>query len=114
MYPCALAIKAGSLLTHETTVVPIARRRQNRPLHSARLSILLALATILLVACGDPPWNNPHPPAADDLLTYQSVMTPAPPKHLDPAISYASDEALFIMQIAPTSCCPDHWRRSPR
>jgi ABC-type transport system substrate-binding protein len=63
------------------------------------LSILLALATILLVACGDPPWNNPHPPAADDLLTYQSVMTPAPPKHLDPAISYASDEALFIMQI---------------
>ena len=32
-------------------------------------------------------------------MTYQSVMTPAPPKHLDPAISYASDESLFIMQI---------------
>ena len=33
------------------------------------------------------------------MVTYQSVMSPAPPKHLDPAISYASDESLFIMQI---------------
>jgi ABC-type oligopeptide transport system substrate-binding subunit len=32
-------------------------------------------------------------------MVYQSVMTPAPPKHLDPAKSYASDESLFIMQI---------------
>jgi ABC-type oligopeptide transport system substrate-binding subunit len=32
-------------------------------------------------------------------MVYQSVMTPAPPKHLDPARSYASDESLFIMQI---------------
>ena len=60
---------------------------------------LLLLGVALLSACGDPPWNNPHPPVTDDLLTYQSVMTPSPPKHLDPAISYASDESLFIMQI---------------
>ena len=32
-------------------------------------------------------------------MTYQSMMSPAPPKHLDPALSYASDECLFIMQV---------------
>ena len=57
------------------------------------------MAAALLAGCGGPPWNNPHPPVRDNLVTYQSVMTPAPPKHLDPAVSYASDEALFIMQI---------------
>jgi ABC-type transport system substrate-binding protein len=66
---------------------------------SAVCAVLLAVLATLLTGCGEPPWNNPHPPRGDDLLTYQSVMTPAPPKHLDPAVSYASDEALFIMQI---------------
>jgi oligopeptide transport system substrate-binding protein len=56
-------------------------------------------AMLLLTGCGGPPWNNPNPRYEDDLLIYQSVMSPAPPKHLDPAISYASDESLFIMQI---------------
>ena len=65
----------------------------------AAVRLFLPLLTVLLAACGEPPWNNPHPPSPDGLLTYQSVMTPAPPKHLDPAISYASDESLFIMQI---------------
>ena len=32
-------------------------------------------------------------------MVYQSQMFPAPPKHLDPALSYASDESLFLMQI---------------
>jgi ABC-type oligopeptide transport system substrate-binding subunit len=54
---------------------------------------------MLLGGCGGPPWNNPNPLYDDDLLIYQSVMSPAPPKHLDPAVSYASDESLFIMQI---------------
>ena len=53
----------------------------------------------LLAGCGDPPWNNPNPMYDDDFVTYQSVMSPAPPKHLDPATSYASDESLFIDQI---------------
>lgn len=53
----------------------------------------------LLAGCGGPPWNNPNPRYDDDLVIYQSVMSPAPPKHLDPATSYASDESLFIDQI---------------
>ncbi|MAC35534.1 MAG: peptide ABC transporter substrate-binding protein [Haliea sp.] len=58
--------------------------------------LLLGLA---LTGCGKGPWNNPHPPPVDDGITYQSMFTPAPPKHLDPAVSYASDESLFLMQI---------------
>ncbi len=61
--------------------------------------VLLAVMSLLLAGCGDPPWNNPNPPAPEGQLVYQSVMSPAPPKHLDPAISYASDESLFLMQI---------------
>jgi oligopeptide transport system substrate-binding protein len=61
---------------------------------SLLLPVLLAVA-----ACGEPPWNNPHPPSPDGQVTYQSAMSPAPPKHLDPALSYASDESLFIMQV---------------
>jgi ABC-type transport system substrate-binding protein len=56
-------------------------------------------ALLLLAGCGDGPWNNPHPPSPEGQLVYQSVMAPAPPKHLDPALSYASDESLFISQI---------------
>lgn len=32
-------------------------------------------------------------------MTYQSMIMRTPPKHLDPALSYASDEGLFIYQI---------------
>ena len=69
-----------------------------RPISVTRACLGL-LAMTLLVGCGEAPWNNPHPPSPEDQLVYQSVMSPAPPKHLDPAISYASDESLFIMQI---------------
>ena len=54
---------------------------------------------LILTGCGEGPWNNPHPPSPEGELVYQSVMSPAPPKHLDPAISYASDESLILMQI---------------
>ena len=60
---------------------------------------LLGMLASLLTACGGPPWNNPNPQYDDDLITYQSIMSPLPPKHLDPATSYASDESLFIQQI---------------
>lgn len=66
---------------------------------SATRAVWGLIAITLLTGCGEAPWNNPHPPGPDDQLVYQSVMSPAPPKHLDPAVSYASDESLFIMQI---------------
>ncbi|MEP4147696.1 MAG: ABC transporter substrate-binding protein [Halioglobus sp.] len=67
-------------------------------LSATRAAFGLALL-MLLPGCGEGPWNNPHPPLPEGQLVYQSVMSPAPPKHLDPAISYASDENVFISQI---------------
>ncbi|MDG2271961.1 MAG: hypothetical protein P8L39_06650, partial [Halioglobus sp.] len=61
--------------------------------------LLLAGVQMFLTACGDGPWNNPQQPSPDGLATYQSMIISTPPKHLDPAISYASDESLFTMQI---------------
>jgi len=61
--------------------------------------LLLAGVLMFLTACGDGPWNNPQQPSPDGLATYQSMIISTPPKHLDPAISYASDESLFTMQI---------------
>ena len=63
------------------------------------VSGVLVVLTCLLAACGGPPWNDPNPKHEDGLMVYQSVMSPLPPKHLDPATSYASDESLFIDQI---------------
>ena len=71
----------------------------HRNLCTLPIALLLVLALPVLTACGEPPWNNPNPLVQDDLQTYQSMMAPAPPKHLDPALSYATDESLFIMQI---------------
>ena len=59
----------------------------------------LLCCSLLLAACGEGPWNNPNPPSPEGMVTYQSMISPAPPKHLDPAISYASDESLILMQI---------------
>ena len=67
-------------------------------LSATRAALGLALL-LLLSGCRDGPWNNPNPPSPEGQLVYQSVMSPAPPKHLDPAVSYASDENLFLSQI---------------
>jgi len=69
----------------------------DNPFHHT--NALLYLALMVLVGCGESAWNDPNPPSPDGKLTYQSMMAPAPPKHLDPALSYATDESLFIMQI---------------
>ncbi|WP_241521282.1 ABC transporter substrate-binding protein [Kineobactrum sediminis] len=61
--------------------------------------IVILLLVTVLAGCSEGPWNNPNPPSPEGKVTYQSVMSPAPPKHLDPAVSYASDESLFLMQI---------------
>ena len=57
------------------------------------------LSLCLLGACSKGAWNNPHPPETGDENVYYSVIFAAPPKHLDPALSYASDESLFLSQI---------------
>ncbi|MFT5710143.1 MAG: oligopeptide transport system substrate-binding protein [Halioglobus sp.] len=62
-------------------------------------AIVLSLCVLALSSCSKDPWNNPNPANPKGLVTYQSVISPAPPKHLDPVVSYATDESLFIMQI---------------
>ena len=61
--------------------------------------VTIVVALSLVSACSEGPWNDPNPPSPAGKITYQSIMYPAPPKHLDPALSYATDEALFLMQI---------------
>lgn len=56
------------------------------------------LAVLLLNACSDSTFNSPHPAETDDRTTYYSSFT-LPPKHLDPALSYATDESVIIDQI---------------
>ncbi|WP_353162534.1 ABC transporter substrate-binding protein [Salinisphaera shabanensis] len=55
---------------------------------------LLVLATS---ACNGP-WNNPYPDADSDSDIYYSSFR-EPPRHLDPARSYATDEASFTGAI---------------
>ena len=68
-------------------------------LRFAALLAAISLAIGLTSGCSEGPWNDPNPSSPPNKITYQSVMTPAPPKHLDTALSYATDEALFLMQI---------------
>ena len=96
---CAAHVSFEARVDQFMNTTSTASVRQDRTGRSRPAALLTVLLALLLTACGDPPWNNPHPPAPDGLMTYQSVMTPSPPKHLDPAISYASDESLYIMQI---------------
>ncbi len=58
------------------------------------ISILLCLLT---AAC-DGVYNNPYPPESGNQIIHYSNFQLAP-KHLDPAVSYATDESLLIMQI---------------
>ncbi len=62
-----------------------------RPLATA------ALLTALLGACGDV-WNDPYPlgDASENALYTEFTERP---KHLDPAVSYSEDEAVFNSQI---------------
>ncbi len=52
----------------------------------------------LLSACGKPPWNNPYPVAEAEKSTLYTSFTERP-KHLDPAVSYSSNEYNIIAQI---------------
>jgi len=57
----------------------------------------LLLIVLLLAGCGEI-WNDPYPAAERGKNILYSVF-PDRPKHLDPAQSYASDEATFTRQI---------------
>jgi oligopeptide transport system substrate-binding protein len=60
---------------------------------------VLLLSLAFVGACGKAVWNNPNPPPEEGLSTYYSMISRVPPKHLDPAVSYATDESLFLDQI---------------
>ncbi len=64
-----------------------------------RLVLLTLCLGVVVAGCGEGVWNNPNPAKDPDKQTYFSVITRVPPKHLDPVVSYATDEALFTAQI---------------
>ncbi|MES1924065.1 ABC transporter substrate-binding protein [Salinisphaera sp. T31B1] len=62
------------------------------------ISILLWTALALLAAGCERPWNSPYPDAATDADVLYRAFSESP-RHLDPARSYATDEATFTEQI---------------
>jgi len=61
-------------------------------------SILVLAVAAQLNGCGDMLWNDPYPAADRANNTLYTAFVDRP-KHLDPALSYASDEWDFITQI---------------
>lgn len=59
--------------------------------------LLYLILYLCLVACSDP-WNNPYPENEVASNVRYSSFT-SPPKTLDPAKSYTTDESIFIAQI---------------
>ena len=64
---------------------------------TVRLAISIALAYVL-AGCADGLWNDPYP-TSDRVSNTLFTAFVDRPKHLDPALSYASDEWDFITQI---------------
>lgn len=60
-------------------------------------ALLVLLPLVLLAGCGEV-WNDPYPAAERGRNVLYSVFRDRP-KHLDPAQSYASDEAVFTRQV---------------
>jgi len=72
------------------------RRSDTRP---ALIRCLLTLALLFSsAACTGSPWNNPYPTADEGRNILYSSFEERP-KHLDPARSYSSNEAVFTGQI---------------
>ena len=59
--------------------------------------LLCPVFCLTLLACGEV-YNNPNPPETGEEIIHYTNFQLAP-KHLDPAISYSSDESLLIDQI---------------
>ena len=62
-----------------------------------KMLVLVMLLVMLLAGCGEV-WNDPYPAADRGRNIVYSVFADRP-KHLDPAQSYASDEAVFTRQV---------------
>ncbi|HHI76450.1 MAG TPA: hypothetical protein ENJ94_04675, partial [Gammaproteobacteria bacterium] len=61
-------------------------------------ALWLGLAALLLVGCGEPPWNDPWPGEDSSRAIFFSSFSERP-KYLDPARSYSSNEWAFISQV---------------
>ncbi|MEK9710986.1 MAG: ABC transporter substrate-binding protein, partial [Thalassolituus sp.] len=74
-------------------------RTKGKSLLTGCLAVIFSSAlTVGLSGCGERAWNNPHPAdEAGQNILYSNFS--GPPKHLDPVISYSSDEGRFIDQI---------------
>jgi len=74
-----------------------------------RVGLIISL-TCLLQACSDSSLNNPYPEKdATANITYSSFF--ARPKHLDPILSYSSNEYAFIGQIYEPPLQYDYLKR---
>jgi hypothetical protein len=62
------------------------------------IRLLLLALVALLDGCGEMSWNDPYPATDRASNTLYTAFVDRP-KHLDPALSYASDEWDFITQI---------------
>ena len=58
----------------------------------------LIVIWLLLTACNQATYNSPYPTSEEDENTLYASFSEQP-KHLDPAVSYSSDEYRFIAQI---------------
>jgi len=65
---------------------------------AGKAALIIALASIWLLACDGQPWNRPYPAASARDNIFYSLFQERP-KHLDPAQSYSSNEATFTGQI---------------
>ena len=63
----------------------------------AQGSVWLLFGCLLLAGCEVSSWNNPYPRGEGERVYYDSFGER--PKHLDPAVSYSSDEYRLIGQI---------------
>lgn len=59
--------------------------------------VLSVLLLFLLHGCGDS-WNDPYPKQDSNANTLYTAFTERP-KHLDPALSYTTSEAIFTYQV---------------
>ena len=66
--------------------------------HKNILSLILCLLSLGLISCNDHPINYPHhTESPQQIVLYASFS--GPPKTLDPAKSYTTDESIFTAQI---------------